>query len=128
MIEDMQIRNLSPRTIDAYVRAVAKFAQHFGQSPTFLGPEQIRAYQLFLIRQKKASWAIFNQTVCALRFLYGTTLKKDWSIDHIPFPKQPKKLPVVLSPSEVHTFLKAIRNIKHRTIFICILGARSRCS
>jgi hypothetical protein len=51
MIEDMQIRNLSPHTIDAYVRAVANFAQHFGQSPALLGPEQIRTYRLFLIRQ-----------------------------------------------------------------------------
>ena len=126
MIEDMQIRNLSPHTIDPYVRAVTKFAFHFGQSPSLLEPEQIRDYQLFLIRRKKASWAVFNQTVCALRFLYGTTLKKDWSIDHIPFPKQPRKLPVVLSSSEVGIFLQAIRNIKHRTMFMIMYSAGLR--
>ena len=49
MIEDMQIRNFSPHTIEAYVRAVAKFSLHFGLSPALLGPEQIRAYQRFLV-------------------------------------------------------------------------------
>ncbi len=45
MIEDMRIRNLSPRTIHCYVRQVARFAEHFGRSPQRLGPEEIRAYQ-----------------------------------------------------------------------------------
>ena len=128
MIEDMQIRNLSPHTIDVYVRAVANFAQYFGQSPALLGPEHVRSYQLFLLHQKKSSWAIFNQTVCALRLLYGTTLKKEWSISHIPFPKQPRKLPVVLSPDEVGTFLQAIENTKHRTLFMTIYSAGLRIS
>ncbi|MCL4206627.1 MAG: phage integrase N-terminal SAM-like domain-containing protein [Pirellulaceae bacterium] len=66
------MRNRSPRTVACYVRHVANFAKHFGRSPEELGPEQVRLYQLHLLEQK-ASWSAFNQCICALRFLYGST-------------------------------------------------------
>ena len=53
MIEELRLRNYSPNTIDAYIRCVAKFAQHFGLSPERLGPEHVRQYQLFLVQRKK---------------------------------------------------------------------------
>ena len=80
MLEDMQIRNYSPHTIDGYLRYVAQFAKHFGTSPARLGPEHIRTYQLHLLHQQ-ASKSIFIQTVCALRFLYETTLGRPWMVD-----------------------------------------------
>ena len=96
MLEDMQIRNYSPHTIDGYLRYAAQFAKHFGTSPDRLGPEHIRTYQLHLLHQQ-ASKSIFIQTVCALRFLYETTLGRPWMVDYIPYPKKPKTLPVILS-------------------------------
>ena len=62
MIEELRLRNYSPNTITVYIRCVAQFAQHFRLSPDGLGPEHIRQYQLFLVQQKKVSWALFNQT------------------------------------------------------------------
>lgn len=126
MIEDLKIRNYSPRTIEAYVDRVAKFAQHFGQSPDKLGPSHIRQFQLFLIHKKKASWAQFNQTVCALRFFYGTSLGKQWMIEHIPYPKKPKKLPVVLSRDEVKLLFDVVTNIKHRTMLMVLYATGLR--
>ncbi|MCH8150129.1 MAG: phage integrase N-terminal SAM-like domain-containing protein [Planctomycetes bacterium] len=52
MIEDMQLRNFSPHTQEAYVRAVAKFAKHFGRSPDRLGPEEVRAYLVDMVHKK----------------------------------------------------------------------------
>jgi hypothetical protein len=49
MLEDMQIRNYSPHTIDGYLRYVAQFAKHSHTSPDRLGPEHIRTYQLHLL-------------------------------------------------------------------------------
>ena len=69
-IDDLRLRNYSPRTIEAYVARVAQFARHFGRSPDRLGLEDVRAYQLHLVDQK-ASWSRFNQTVCALRFFFA---------------------------------------------------------
>ena len=128
MIEDLRIRNYSPRTIDIYVERVAKFTQYFGQSPDRLGPSQIRQYQVFLVETKKASWALFNQTVCALRFFYRVCLGKKWMIEHIPFPKQEKKLPVVLSPQEVSRLLGTLSNLKHRTILMTLYATGLRLS
>ncbi len=54
MIEDLTIRHYSPRTIKVYVERVAKFAQHFGQSPDRLGPAHIREFQLFLVQTNSA--------------------------------------------------------------------------
>jgi len=89
MADDMQLRNYSPSTIDAYTFHVDKFCQYFGKSADQLGPEQIRQFQLYLVQEKKVSWSSFNQAVCGLRFLYQTTLGKDWTVKHIPFGKRP---------------------------------------
>ena len=75
MIDDMMVRNLSPSTQQSYIYAVAKFSRHFDRSPDRLGLEDVRAYQLHLIAQKR-SWSHINQTVCALRFFYGVTLSQ----------------------------------------------------
>ena len=113
MLDDMRVRNLSPNTQQLYMDRVAKFAQYFGKSPELLGPEDIRTYQVYLISQKRASSSMLQQTVCALRFLYRTTLGKEWTLQYIPFPKQEKKLPVVLSQDEISRFLESLPNLKH---------------
>ncbi len=128
MTDDLRIRNYSPRTIDTYVRGVASFARHFGKSPDLLGPEHIRDYQKFLVETKKASWSLFNQAVCALRFFYSVSLGRPWLVEHIPFPKQPKRLPVVLSPTELGGFFRAVTNLKHRTVLMTMYAAGLRIS
>jgi integrase/recombinase XerD len=128
MLEDLQLRNYSPNTIEVYIRCVANFAKHFGASPDRLGPEHIREYQLFLVQHKKVSWAVFNQTVCALRFFYHHTLHRNWMIEHIPYPRHEQKLPVVLSPAEVAALFRVTSNLKHRAILMTIYAAGLRVS
>ncbi len=118
MLEDLRVRNYSPRTRECYIDRVAKFAQHFHKSPDLLGPEEVRSYQVHLVDEKKCSWTTLNQTVCALRFLYITTLGRDWAIRHIPYAKAPRKLPVVLSQGEVLRILEAVQNFKHLSILL----------
>ena len=54
MIDDMTLRNFTPQTIQAYVRCVARFAQHFRTSPDHPGPEHVRAYLLHLVQEQRA--------------------------------------------------------------------------
>lgn len=128
MIEDLKIRNRSPRTINTYTACVAHFARHFGKSPELLGPEEIRRYQVYLVHERKVSWSYFNQVVSALRFLYRVTLAREWTISHIPYPRQPRKLPVILSPSEVQRFLATIKQLKYRVILMTAYAAGVRLS
>ncbi len=113
MIEDLRIRNYSPHTVEIYIRLVARFAKHFGCSPDRLGPEHVRQYQLLLL-ENKTSWSLFNQTVGALRFFYGVTLKKSWRLEQLPYGKRPKRLPCVLSEQEVLQLLKAAKGPRNR--------------
>jgi site-specific recombinase XerD len=128
MIDDLKLRNRSPRTIQSYVAQVANFARHFGKTPELLGVEEIRQYQVYLVEQRKVSWSTFNQAVCALRFFYRHTLGLDFAVEHIPFPRQPKRLPVVLSQTEVQRLLAAVRVYKLRVLLMTTYAAGLRLS
>ena len=128
MLEDLSIRNYSPRTTKTYIDAVARFAVHFRKSPDKLGPEDVRSYQLHLVHERHVSWTVLNQSVCALRFFYRTTLGKDWAIQHIPYAKKERRLPVVLSQVETETLLEHIRNMKHLAMVLLAYSAGLRVS
>jgi integrase/recombinase XerD len=113
-IEDLQLRNFAPKTIRIYLSAVIRFAAHFKRSPEVLGPEHVRAYQLHLIHERLVSWNTFNQAVCALRFLYRTTLGRPDVVTMVPYGKRPRVLPVVLSPEEVAALIAALAHPVHR--------------
>jgi integrase/recombinase XerD len=129
MTEDMQIRHLSVHTQASYKQQVRQFARYFNKSPELLGPEEIRAYQIYLTNERKMAAGSILIAIAALRFLYRVTLKKDWLFDDIiPAPKKPQTLPVVLSPEEVLQFLDCIASVKHRAILSCCYAAGLRIS
>ncbi len=129
MLEDMRVRRLSPFTQRAYVETVARFARYFDRSADRLGPEQIRAYQVYLATERGLATSSLLVAVSALRLLYRVTLRKRWSFDDvIPAPKKPQSLPVVLSPQEVVQFLDAVKPAKHHTILTACYAAGLRIS
>jgi integrase/recombinase XerD len=127
MIEDMTVRNLSPATQRSYRHAVSKFSRSFGRSPDRLGLEDVRAFQVHLV-STGISWPALNQTVCALRFFYGVTLGQNETPGRIAYPRQPRKLPVVLSPDEVVRFLEAVPSLKARAALTTAYAAGLRVS
>jgi integrase/recombinase XerD len=129
MIEDMQIRNLTPNTQRVYVAQVVHFASHFRKSPELLGPTEIRSYLLHLTRERRLAADSIIVTVSALRFFYTVTLKRPWVVDEdIPAGHQAKKLPVVLSKEEVARFLGAVENLKHRMVLTVCYATGLRIS
>jgi site-specific recombinase XerD len=127
MIEDMQVRNYSPRTVEAYVAAVAKLTKHCKRWPDQLTSEDVRAFQVHLMAQK-ASWSQFNQIVAGLRFFYGTTLARPGVMEMLPYGKRPKTLPVVLSMEEVAQLLAAALPGRQRMLLETAYGCGLRIS
>ena len=114
-IEDLRMRNLAPRTIDAYVAAVARLARFARRSPDQLGPAEVRALQLHLMEQR-LSWSLVNQVVCGLRFFFHVTLGRPDVVEQLPYAKKPRTLPSVLSLQEVAQLLAAVADERYRLL------------
>ncbi len=126
MVEEMKLRNLSPRTIKAYTDNVEKFSKYFGKSPALINENEIRKYLFYLRDDKKLSWSTINVTHNALKFFYVKILKKEYCIKDVPRGKREKKLPVVLSKSEVKSILESCNNLKYETILKTVYSTGCR--
>jgi site-specific recombinase XerD len=115
-IEDMRLRNYASKTIESYVAGVSQFAKHFNRSPHLLGPQEIREFQLEMLR-RRVSWSQFNQIMSGLRLFYSVTLGRPEQLPYIPYGKKPKTLPTMLSPEEVVRFLDATKPGRDRVLF-----------
>ena len=128
MLEELQLRNYSPETQRSYIDAVARFARHFGRSPDQLGPEDIRAYQLYLLKERKVAWPTLGLNLCALKFCYAKALGQPWVVEKAPNPKRPEILPTVLSREEVVRLLDATHNLKHRALLATLYSTGMRAA
>jgi integrase/recombinase XerD len=128
MLEDLQIRHYSPTTIRIYLHWIHEFAGHFRTPPDRLGPEHIRQYQWFLIKDKKVALSTYIQMVCALRFFYTHTLDRKIAIERIPLPRRARQLPLILSRDEVKALIEAPRSLRHRALLATLYGGGLRVS
>jgi len=128
MDRDLAIRGYSAGTCQQYLSAVEKLARFWKKSPDQLTLDDINRYQLYMVREAKVSWSYFNVAVCALRFFYKTTLKRDWDIKLIPYHRTGRKLPEVPSPEEVALLFGVIEDPRDRAIYMIAYGAGLRLS
>src|SRR5271155_4231597 len=127
MIEDMSVRNLAATTQQSYLHHVSKFSRYFGRSPHRLSLADVHEFQVHLVSQR-VSWASLNQAVCALRFFFGVTLGRSELPQRIPYARQPRRLPVVLSADEVVRFLEAVPGVRNRTALTTAYAAGLRAA
>jgi site-specific recombinase XerD len=127
VLDELQRRNYSPATTRGYILAIKQFAEYFGKSPERLGGDEIRRFELYLLREKKLAPGTVEGRMSALRFLYKKVLKRrDIAYDDLIFPKVPRKLPVVLSPDEVTRMIEAAPTLLQRTILIVLYATGIR--
>ena len=126
MDEDMTVRGMAERTREAYLWAVAGLATFYRRSPDRISDEEIQAYLLHLIRERKRSWSTCNIVVHGLRFFFHTTLKRDRTSFSIPSMRQPGRLPALLSRDEVQRLIAHATNEKYRTMMLTAYAAGLR--
>ncbi|MCP4996074.1 MAG: tyrosine-type recombinase/integrase [Gammaproteobacteria bacterium] len=115
MIQDMQLRGLSSKTQDGYVRAVKQLAVYYGKSPDQITSEELRHYFLYLKNEKQVSRSGFQVALCGIKFFYEKTLGQTWQLFELIRPAREKKLPVVLSQEEVYAILEQVHQPGYRT-------------
>src|SRR5450631_302891 len=127
MIEDMTIRNLAPKTQQGYIRTIKDFAEFLGRSPHTASFEDVRRYQLHLAASGDGAPTL-NHSVSVLRFFFKVTLGRSEIENHTQFVREPRKLPVVLSPEEVARLLEAAQGLKYKAALSVAYGAGLRVS
>jgi len=128
MIRDMALRGFSPRTHESYIAAVVRLAKYYKRAPDQLTNEEVQAYLAHLIQERKLSWSTCSQAAHAFRFLYHVTLGHPRTTFHVPAPKQPQKLPELLSREDVWRLLNACTHLRHRLLLATTYAAGLRVS
>lgn len=128
MIETLELRGSSAKTVNLYVSCVSRFARYFNKSPEHLGQKEVRTYLLYLIHERKVAWGTYKQALAALRFLYRWVLQRGDIVQDLRAPRPERRLPVVLGFDEVHRFFAAIPSFKHRTLLMFAYAAGLRIS
>ena len=126
MLEELQRRNYSPTTVKAYLPTVEAFAKHFHRPPDQLGPQQIRSYQVHLLEERKLGVRTVALHTVALRFFSCKTLKRTYPIEEVPYPKAPRRLPIILSQEEAIRLIDSASNLFHRAMLMTLYSTGMR--
>ncbi len=127
MLEELQRRNYSQTTVTSYVKIVAAFAKHFDRPPDQMGPEQIRAYQVYLMNERKLNARTVGHHTAALRFFFCKTLKRAYPIEEAPYPKAPRRLPTILTQEEAVRLIDSASNLFHRAMLMTVYSICRPC-
>ncbi|MGF6541927.1 tyrosine-type recombinase/integrase [Paraburkholderia youngii] len=127
MIDDMRMRQLSPKTQYAYLRVVREFARFLHRSPDTASAEDLRRYQLHLVDHGTSPVSL-NAAITGLKFFFEITLRQPELMARMQPVRVPRVLPVVLSPDEVRRLIAAAGNLKHQTALSVAYGAGLRAS
>ena len=123
MTGDLQLRGMSERTQQMYVRAVRQLSEHYDRSPDDLSEEELREYFLYIKNVKHYSRSASTIALCGIKFFYEYTIKREWLTLHLVRAPREKKLPVILTREEVRRILNKVRLEPYRgclkTIYSC---------
>lgn len=128
-VADLTVTGYAKKTIKVYSDLVKKFTAHFkNRSPNNLGADEIRNFLLYLVEEKRVSREYIRQTRAALRLLYQVTLRQPREVEWIPVPRRAKRIPMVLSGTEVEALIHATHQIKYQSVFAVMYAGGLRIS
>jgi site-specific recombinase XerD len=113
---DLKLRGLALKTQRCYVSCAYRFAKHYHRSPAAMGEREITDFLRYLVRERQAAAPTIHMYVAAFRFLYKVTLHRPSAVERVAFPKIPRRIPEILTGSEVDRLISCITSIKYRTV------------
>lgn len=119
---------MSPRTQDAYVRAVYFLAKHYRKAPDQLSDEELKNY-LFHLAERQLAASTLNQIVSALRCFYKLVLRRsvDFLCEVLPRSRKAVRRPQAFSAEEVAELLTVgCPHPKSRAFLMTVYGAGLR--
>ncbi len=110
----LRARHYSPRTEETYVLLVKRFVfHHHLKHPKEMGEADINAFLTHLAVERKVSASTQNQALCALLFLYRHVIGREvGNLGEVIRARRPKRLPVVLTRTEVKAVLAELAGDK----------------
>ncbi len=128
MEADLKLRNLRPSTQASYLRCARLLAKHYMRSPAELSEEEVRGFLLYLQDERQAKPSTLKVYIAAFKFLYNVTLQRPEVVAHLRGPKIPRKVPEILSGSEVEALFAEVFSVKYRAVLMTTYGAGLRIS
>ena len=124
---ELVTRKYSYKTVKGYLYFNRDFLKFSGKAASEINDGDIKDYLFYLAEEKESATATINQAINALKFYYGTMLKKKF-VYGVRRPRKDKKLPTVLSQEEVARVLTSLENLKHRTLLMLVYASGLRVS
>jgi site-specific recombinase XerD len=128
MINDLELRGHSEKTIKNMVCTMKAFSRFYNKPPELLGESEIINYLEYCIKTRKLCRGTVNCINSTLKFFYVVTLEGSWSELRIPRLRNDKKLPKYLTKDEVKLLLESTTYLKHKAILSTIYSAGLRVS
>ncbi len=123
--EARQLKGLSERTQESYLRSVRQLFDFAQCEPEALTEAQLRSY--YLHRRNVSRWApnTLRISYFAIQFFFTHVLIRPWPTLKLLNAKQPHSLPVVLSRAEVRAILACVNKDCYRA-FLTVVSCFSQ--
>jgi site-specific recombinase XerD len=125
MSGDLKIAGFSEDTKKVYLLYARQLAKFHMRSPTELGRDEIREFLVHKVEQR-LSPATIRSVRAALTFLYTVTLQRPGEVEYLPAHRQTRRLPIVLSGTEVGQLMCMVRKDSYRLILLAMYSAGLR--
>jgi integrase/recombinase XerD len=126
--DELVRRHYATTTRESYLKILKAFHRHVGKRLDRVGPDDLRRYQVYLLEERRLAVGTVVAQLAALRFFYLRVLKRREMKEDLPYPKRPRRLPIILSPEEVQRLIAGAQNLFHRTMLMTLYGAGLRRS
>lgn len=124
---EMHARKYSQSTIDSYLYYNISLCRWIKKSPESVTIDDIKEYLAHREHNDNQSAATLNIALSAFKFFYNNVIKNE-KIREQKRPRQDKRLPIVLSKSEIKRMIDTQKNLKHQLLLMMVYSSGLRVS